>query len=327
MRKKILPALLASRPHGHALRAWVPGCSTGEEAYSLAIVFKEAMEKLKPRKKITLQIFATDLDKDAIDKARQGVFPANIAADVSPKRLSRFFTKEEHGYRVRKEIRRDGDLCAAEPHHGPALHQAGYLELPQPADLSAPEVQKKLIPLFHYSLSPGGILFLGSAETIGTFTDLFAPLDDKSRIFRRTDSVLRPEPIDFPRPLPQPLPDGTEARPANKPPVSLQSLADQLVLQHYAPPAVLVNDKGDILYVSGRTGKYLEPAAGKANWNIFAMAREGLRYELGNAFQKALEQEEPVVLHGLKVGTNGGQTVRGCDRSATRGTGVAARAW
>jgi two-component system CheB/CheR fusion protein len=120
------------------------------------------------------------------------------------------------------------------------------------------------------------------------------------------ESALRLEPLEFPSSFTSPLPGGTEPRPAPKPPLSLQSLADQLILERYAPPAVLVNEKGDILYVSGRTGKYLEPAAGKANWNIFAMAREGLRYELSDAFHKALEREASVVVRGLKVGTNGG---------------------
>jgi PAS domain-containing protein len=169
------------------------------------------------------------------------------------------------------------------------------------------EVQKKLLPMFHYSLNPGGILFLGSAETIGEHTGLFAPLHGKSRLFRRTESILRPEQVVFPSSFSSASPStAPEAGPAPISPVSLQSVADQLVLQRYAPPAVLTNDKGDICYVSGRTGKYLEPAAGKANWNVFAMAREGLRYELGDAFQKALRKKERVTLHGLTVGTNGG---------------------
>ena len=119
--------------------------------------------------------------------------------------------------------------------------------------------------------------------------------------------MARSEPVEFPSSFAAPLPNETEPRPVTKPPASLQSLADQLVLEHYSPSAVLVNDKGNILYVSGHTGKYLEPAAGKANWNIFVMAREGLRIELGNAFHKALEQDVPVVIRGLKVGTNGGK--------------------
>jgi hypothetical protein len=171
----------------------------------------------------------------------------------------------------------------------------------------APELQKKLIPLFHYSLNPGGVLFLGSAETIGSATSLFTPLGGKSRLFRRTESALRPGPVEFPSSFTAIPPTGPDARTAPKPPASLQTLADQMVLQRYAPPAVLVDDKGDIFYVSGRTGKYLEPAAGKANWNLFAMARDGLRYELVGAFQKALRQKEAIVLHGLKVAINGGE--------------------
>jgi two-component system CheB/CheR fusion protein len=306
LRTQAIPTLLANRSPGRALRAWVPGCSTGEEAYSLAIVFKEALEQANPKDNFALQIFATDLDRDTIDKARQGVFPANIAADVSEERLRRFFAKEERGYRVRKEIREMVIFAPQNLIMDPPFTKLDILSCRNLLIYLTPDVQKKLIPLFHYSLSPGGILFLGSAETIGGCTDLFAPLSGKSRLFRRTESALRPEPVEFPSSFNSGPPTGPEARPAPKTPASLQSLADQLVLQRYAPPAVLANDKGDIFYISGRTGKYLEPAAGKANWNLFAMAREGLRYELAGAFQKALRQKESVTLHGLKVGTNGG---------------------
>jgi len=307
LRTKVIPTLLASRPAGHVLRAWVPGCSTGEEAYSLAMVVREAMDKIKPKKKITLQVFATDLDKDAIDKARQGIYPENISADVSPQQMSRFFKKDEHGCRVTTEIREMVIFAPQSLILDPPFTKLDILSCRNLLIYLAPEMQKKLIPLFHYSLTPGGILFLGSAETVGTFTDLFTPLNNKLRIFQRAESALRSEPIEFPSSFASPLPDGTAVRPAPEPHLSLQSLADQLVLERYSPPTVLVNDKGNILYVSGRTGKYLEPAAGKANWNIFAMTREGLRYELTNAFHKALEQEGPVVVRGLKVGTNGGK--------------------
>ena len=307
LRKKILPALIASRPDGHVLRAWVPGCSTGEEAYSLAMIFKEVTEKIKPRKKITLQVFATDLDKDAISKARQGLYPENICADVTAQHLSRFFTKDEHGCRVTAEIRGMVTFAPQSIIMDPPFTKLDILSCRNLLIYLATEMQKKLIPLFHYSLTPGGILLLGSAETVGTFTDLFTPLNNKLRIFRRTDSVLRPEPIDFPSSFAAPLPNGAEIRPAPKPQPSLQSVADQLVLERYAPPALLVDDKGNILYVSGRTGKYLEPAAGKANWNIFVMAREGLRYELGNAFHKALEEKVAITIRGIQVGANGGR--------------------
>jgi two-component system CheB/CheR fusion protein len=307
LRTQAIPALLANRSPGHALRAWVPGCSTGEEAYSLAIVFKEALEQARPKGNFALQIFATDLDRDAIDKARQGLFPNNIAADVSPERLTRFFAKEERGHRVRKEIREMVIFAPQNLIMEPPFTKLDILSCRNLLIYLGSEVQKKLIPLFHYSLGPDGILFLGSAETIGGFTDLFAPLSGKSRIFRRKESGLRPEPLEFPSSFSAPPPGGPEARPAVKPPLSLQSLADQLVLQRYSPPTVVVNDKGDIFYISGHTGKYLEPAAGKANWNIFVMAREGLRYELSSALQKVLREKGTVALHGLKVGTNGGE--------------------
>lgn len=307
LRDHALPTLLACRPPGQMLRAWVPGCSTGEEAYSLAIVFKEAVEKLKSKNKFSLQIFATDLDKDAIEKARQGVFPANIAADVSEARLKRYFTKEGSTYRLRKEIR---ELVTFAPQNlimDPPFTKLDILSCRNLLIYLTPDVQKKLIPLFHYSLRPGGILFQGSAETIGDGTALFAPLSGKSRLFRRTESIVQPAQIAFPTAFSGGQAINSEAQPAPaKPLESLQSLADHLVLHHYAPPAVLTNGEGDIFYVSGRTGKYLEPAAGKANWNLFAMAREGLRYELVIAFKEALQKKDGVTLSGLTVGTNGG---------------------
>jgi len=310
LRGDAIPALLAGRPAGGTLRAWSVGCSTGEEAYSLAIAFKEALEQVKPTENITLQIFATDLDRDAIDKARQGVYPANIAADVSPERLHRFFIKEENGYRVGKEIRETVTFAVQNVIMDPPFTKLDILICRNLLIYLTPELQKKLLPLFHYSLTPGGILFLGSAESVSAFTELFAPLNIKSRLFRRRESVLTNEPLAFPPSFVPALPGGPQEVRILKPEANLQSLADQLLLQHFSPPAVLVNAQGDILYISGRTGKYLEPAAGKANWNIFAMAREGLRFDLGSAFQKATRQKEAIVVRGLKVGTNGGtQTV------------------
>jgi len=311
-----IPALLSKKPEGQALRAWVPGCSTGEEAYSLAILLKEAALVIKPKSPFTMQVFATDLDRDAIDAARQGFYPESIAACISPERLKRFFVKEEHGYRVHKEIREMVIFAPQDIIMDPPFTKLDMLSCRNLLIYLTPEVQKKLIPLFHYSLCPGGILFLGSSETIGSFTDLFAPLDGQSRLFRRKESALRTGLVEFPSSFSaEPAIDAT-VRPEPKPSASLQTLADQLILQRYAPPSVLANDKGDILYISGRTGKYLEPAAGKANWNIFAMVREGLRYELTNAFQKALRQKEGIRLHGLKVEANEG--LQGVDVSVQR---------
>ena len=301
--KEIILALIKDRPSGQVLRAWVPACSSGEEAYSLAMLFKETLDVVKRGKNFSLQVFATDLDREAVDGARQGVFPANISADVSPERLKRFFVKEENGYRVCKEIREMAVFAVQNIVMDPPFTKLDILSCRNLLIYLDPELQKKLVPLFQYSLNPGGILFLGSAETVGSFTDLFALLDNKSRLYRRLDAAPRTNPMEFPSSFAPPL---REQALRVKPPVNIQSLADQVLLQRYSPAAVLVSNKGDILYISGRTGKYLEPAAGKANWNIFAMAREGLRYELAEAFQKALRQKSAVTLKNLKVGTNGG---------------------
>ena len=309
LQSEAIPALLAGRLAGHTLRAWSAGCSTGEEAYSLAIVFKEAMEKVKPAQNFSLQIFATDLDRDAIDKARQGVYPANIAADVSPERLKRFFVKEDHGYRVGKEIREMVIFAPQNLVMDPPFTKLDILTCRNLLIYLAPELQKKVLPLFHYSLNPGGVLFLGGAESIGTFTDLFAPFTGKSRLYRRLESALRAEPLELPASFAPAAPWQPERPKVDRPAPNLQSMAEQLLLQQFSPAAVLVNDKGDILFISGRTGKYLEPAAGKANWNLFAMAREGLRRELGSAFAKVLRQKDPLKLSNLKVGTNGGTQV------------------
>ena len=311
--QEVLPELFRSRPTTGTLRAWVPGCSTGEEAYSLAIVLSEALDQLAPQN-LTFQIFATDLDRDAIEKARQGIYPANIAADISPERLRRFFHQDERGYRVRKEIREAVVFAPQNIIMDPPFTKLDILSCRNLLIYLSPELQKKLIPLFHYALNPGGILFLGSAETVGVYVTLFGPLDGKSRIYRRLDVAVGAQPVEFPPGLSGPLmgavTESESMEPSKTPPPNLPLLADRVIVQRFAPAAILTNDKGDILYISGRTGKYLEPAAGKANLNVFAMAREGLRYELSGAFASAVREGGPVVVRGLKVATNGSsQTV------------------
>jgi len=312
LKNKIIPDFLASHPGGGVLRAWVAGCSTGEEAYTLAMIFKEAVEKVKPAKAFSLQIFATDLDKDAIDKARLGTYPANISADLSEKRLREFFIKEDSGgYRVKKEIRA---MIIFAPQnlvmHAP-FTKLDFVTCRNLLIYLDAELQKKIIPLFHYSLNSGGVLLLGSAETIGTATDLFTSLAGKSRIYRRLDTSRQGSLIEFPsafsRIKANTVPTSATQTGAVAP--NLQTLADELLLQRYSPPAVLVTNQGDILYVSGKTGKYLEPAAGKANWNLFAMAREGLANALSEAFHKAVRQKAIVTLKRVTVGTNGGTQI------------------
>ncbi|MEN6375131.1 MAG: chemotaxis protein CheB [Smithella sp.] len=305
LKKDIFPALLASRPEGGVFRAWVAGCSTGEEAYSLAIIFREAVAEAKLDHNFTMQIFATDLDKDAIDKARAGVYPSNITADVSPDRLRRFFMQNEQGFRISKEIREMVVFAPQNVIMDPPFTKIDIVVCRNLLIYLTQELQKKILPLFHYSLNPCGLLFLGTSETIGSHTDLFALIDVKTRIYRRLEPALGVKPIEFPSAFAALTPDATTAVKLEKTVGNIQNIAEQILLREYTPAAVLVTNKGDILFISGRTGKYLEPAMGKANWNIFAMAREGLHYELSGGFQRAVRMQQVVTLKNIKVRTNG----------------------
>ncbi len=304
LREALPPALLAQGTAGRRLRAWVAGCSTGEEAYTLAMVFQEAIESLPALGSCTLQIFATDLSVDAIALARKGCYPARIAEVVSPERLARFFTAEGDGFRVRKAIREMVLFAQHDVILDPPFTRLDVLCCRNLLIYFNAALQRRLVPLFHYSLRPGGILVLGGSETVGQAKSMFAPLSPNSRIYRRSDGATDAGWVDFPvnryrssRPSKQ---ESNLTEPINAPP-NLQSLADHLLLQEFSPPAVLVNGRGDIVYISGRTGKYLEPAAGRANWNIHVMARPAIRSQLAAALRQALETRKPVELHGLRL--------------------------
>ncbi|MHC4872046.1 MAG: CheR family methyltransferase, partial [Planctomycetota bacterium] len=307
LRDHTLPELLKRHPTSREFRAWTPGCSTGEEAYSLAIVFREVQESLTPHRHCRLQIFATDLDPEAIDKARQGIYPANIAADVSPERLARFFVKEGDGYRVVTEIRETMVFAPQNVIMDPPFTKIDILVCRNLLIYLEGDLQKTLLPLFHHSLRPGGILFLGSAETIGGFTNLFGKEEEKLRIYHRLGGATRYELTMFPSSF---VPASTNADDSSAhaiPSVDLQTLAAQVILRHHAPPAVLTTDAGDVVYISRQTGKYLEPAVGKANLNIFAMARKGLREELGSTFRKAIRKHGTIMAKGLRINTDHGE--------------------
>lgn len=300
-----LPSLFAHLPHGYVLRAWIPGCSTGEEAYSMAIVFKEALETLNNGKNFSLQIFATDLDSHAIEKARKGIYPANIVSDVSATRLNRFFIQTDDHYRVNAEIREMVVFAPQNVIKDPPFTKLDILSCRNLLIYLDAVLQQKLLSLFHYSLNFNGILVLGSAETQSGQNDFLKPLDTKLRIYQRSGFAKTDELLNFPSSFALSKPGFTDNHSTVKVPDNLQMLTDQLLLQQFSPSSVLVTDKGDILYITGSTGKYLEPAAGKANMNVFAMAREGLRNELPMAFRKAMQDYEKLVLPKIKVITNG----------------------
>ena len=306
LEETVLPEMIKNQQEGTILRAWVVGCSTGEEAYSLAIVFKEALEKNNPHGSIFVQIFATDLDNEAIETARKGLFSDKITTDVSAKRLARFFYATEDGYRVNNEIR---EMVVFAKHNiilHPPFIKIDILTCRNLLIYMDAELQKKLLGLFYYSINPKGYMVLGSAETLGNQRHFFYSLDNKLKIYKRNFTNQTPELFDFPSSFSHTKPTNVEPLIPVKATSSIQTLADQLLLQHFSPPGVLVTDKGDIIYISGRTGKYLEPAVGKANMNIFAMLRDGLQNEFPTAFRQAILKKEPVTLHNIKVGTNGG---------------------
>ena len=305
LKDSMLPPLLAHRGvAGEPLRAWVVGCSTGEEAYTLAMVYTEAVEKLPASQRSSLQIFATDLNADAISVARAGLYPAGITRDVTAQRLGRFFHRKPTGYLVDPGIREMVLFAQHDVILDPPFTRLDILCCRNLMIYFDAALQQRLIPLFHYSLRPSGMLMLGSSETTGRAHSMFKPLHPKTRLYWRSDNGLATNMAVFPTPRHlkshSATLETTVAHPNAAPP-NLQSLADQALLQAFSPPAVLVNDSGDIVYVNGRTGVYLEPAAGKANWNIHAMARPGIRAQLAVALRTALQHKSTVDLRGLRL--------------------------
>ena len=307
LKTEIFPQIFAEFPNGYIFRAWVTGCSTGEEAYTLAIVFKEAFEEIKLEKNFSLQIFATDLEVDAIELARKGEYSSNIVADVSPERISKFFTSNQNGFKINSSIREMVVFAPQNVIKDPPFTKLDFLSCRNMLIYMEPELQKRLMTLFHYSLNPGGIMLLGSAENESSGNGFFTQLDSKLKFFKRSELPKIPELSNFPSSFSQRKIILTEAQQKPMKEIeNIQILVDRLLLQRFSPASVLINDQGDILYITGKTGKYLEPAAGKANMNIYAMAREGLNTLLTGAIRKAKQNYELVQLKNLKVGTNGG---------------------
>jgi two-component system CheB/CheR fusion protein len=302
----IIPKLFALRSEKETLRIWCVGCSTGEEAYSIAILLKEHMETLQLN--IPVQVFATDIDPHAIATARSGIYPATIASDVSPQRLERFFISEPNGsYRIHKNIRdmlifSEQNIIKDPPFSKLNLISCRNLLIYMNADL-----QKKVIPLFHYALNPEGILFLGSSESIGDFANLFAPLDQKSKIFQRKENMSSTSSTILDRTFPNAGVTHTLGQRAvdkiaiaEKPP--LRELMEQTLLRQMPLSGAIVNEQGDILYLHGRTGMYLELPTGEMGvYNILKTAREGLRRDLIMALHKVVSTHEGIRCNLLQV--------------------------
>lgn len=306
--KSVLPALLEARPDTYPFRMWVPGCATGEEVFSLAILMRECMESAN--RHCEVQIFGTDLDNEAIETARAGRYPEGISIDVSPERLGRYFVREDSTYRIRTEIREMTVFAVQNVIKDPPFTKLDFISCRNLLIYLNADLQRRLLPIFHYALKPGGLLFLGSSESVGSASDLFEVVDKKWKIFRRKEAALAPRTLlDFPAP---PVRTGQWGRvsAAGRTPreSNLGSIMDRVLLARFVPPSAVVSDRGDVVYIHGRTGAYLEPAAGQPRLNILDMAREGLQLELASALRQASTQDAEVTREGVRVRSNGSFT-------------------
>jgi two-component system CheB/CheR fusion protein len=304
LKGSVFPSFLKERPANLPIRIWVPGCSTGEEVYSIAISLFESLQDAESR--LPIQIFATDVSESAIDKARAGIYLENSMVDVSPERQRRFFAKTETGWQISKSIR---DVCVFAHQNITSDPPFSNLDLISCRNLLIylePILQKRVIPTFHYALRPMGFLLLGNAETISGFGDLFVPVDRNHRIFaKRPGSSRSLVEFTYRRPGEEAraaLPHGADAAAM---PVDLQKEADRVVVGRYGPAGVLINDAFDIIQFRGRTSAYLEAASGAASFNILKMAREGLLVEIRSAVLKARKTGKAVRTEGVHVRQDG----------------------
>jgi len=311
LESEVIPKALEGKPLGSVVRVWTTGCSSGEEAYSIAILMQERLEAIKQTYKV--QVFATDIDSRSIALARAGVYPISISQDISPERLARFFTPEPGGssYRVSKTIRDMLVFSEQNVIKDPPFSKLDLISCRNLLIYLGADLQRKLISLFHYALNPAGMLFLGTSETVGEFSDMFVPVDRKAKLYRRKDdSHSKPSlviggfsPSVVVKTLGEPV---ATAKPRGDAKQSLRGITEQTLLQNVFPVAVLVNAQGEILFFRGRTGRYLEPTPGEVGVsNILKMARDGLRRELAQCLHKAAHTRLPAEMAGLQVKTNG----------------------
>lgn len=296
--------LIKSRPEHYTLRAWVPGCATGEEVYSLAIVLRECMDRLN--RFVDVQIFGTDLDADAIETARAGKYPDGIMVDVSSRRLKRYFIHDDSGYQIRKEIREMVIFAQQNVVKDPPFTRLDVISCRNLLIYLNGDLQKKLLPIFHYALVADGILFLGVSETVGSLTERFQARDKHWKIYRcRENSRML---YTLPQIPAQPMIHGNESTAlpaATAPEVAVAAALERLLLKRFAPASVVVNHLGDIVYIHGHTGLYLEPAQGEPSNNILEMAREGLQIELATAMRECETRHQEITRENIPVKTNG----------------------
>jgi two-component system CheB/CheR fusion protein len=287
LKQLVIPKLFENRGADDTVRIWVPGCATGEEVFSIAMLVREHLDTLRGQPRV--QIFATDIDEHSLQVARAARYPEPLLDTVSPERLARFFIKDAGSYVVSKDVR---DLCIFSPHsviRDPPFSRIDLISCRNLLIYFGPDVQSQVVPTFHYSLREGGYLFLGTSENVSQFTDLFVPLEKKHRIFRaRADATAATR---VPMTLAGPQSAGTSAPPRLSPArgLALRQSIESQVIDRFSPPHVVANREGDIVFYSSRTGRYLEAVAGAPTRQLFSLARKSLRLDLRGVFREAVE--------------------------------------
>ena len=309
LKEIVYPAIVKDRPTDSPIRIWVPGCATGEEVYSIAISLFEYLGDMAGNTPI--QFFATDLDEQAVSKARSGIYPHTIAEDVSPGRLQRFFTKLDEGYQISKQIR---DLCIFAEQNvltDPPFSRLDLISCRNLLIYFSAVLQKKIIPVFHYALTNHGYLLLGSSETIGRHADLFRLADKKHKLYEKK-SVTGAMMVDFSgMTISRRATDNSakyvadSAHAGSWTNLDIQREADRIILKKFCPPGVVINEDLDVVQFRGHTGLFLEPAAGDASLNLLKMARDGLQLELRNAVNQAIDKKTTVRKENLRIKADG----------------------
>jgi two-component system, chemotaxis family, CheB/CheR fusion protein len=309
LKKKIFPKLLKSRPQDEPIRIWAPGCSSGEEVYSLAIAMVEYLETQK--RNHSVQVFGTDINVRALDRARAGFYPVGIAADVSADRLRRFFSKQDNGYRINKSIR---EMCIFARQNvviDPPFSSIDLISCRNLLIYLGQLLQRKVFPVFHYALKSTGYLLLGTSETIGSSADLFMIADKKCKVYTKKANVRRPT-ITFEHPrnpeAAKLIPAGAQNTTTTPGQSEIQRQADRLVLTHFSPAGVVVNRALEVLYFRGKTGVFLEHAHGESSLNLLKMTRERLTFDLRALINKAVKQNARVRQENIRARLNDHQS-------------------
>jgi two-component system CheB/CheR fusion protein len=305
LKNEIIEKILKNKPMDLSVRVWVPGCSTGEEAYSIAILLQECMLQLK--KHFNVQIFGTDIDEDAIEIARAGIFSPHLLDGLTSEQRDRFFTKEGDDYKVSSDIRKMIIFATQNLVKDPPFTRLDLLSCRNLLIYLNAQLQKKILPLFHYSLKANGLLFLGTSETIGNASDLFTMIDRRWKIFESKcvassfNTVL-----DIPSSSLTSDIIGTKIMEKITPEVepSLANLVEHILLKNYTPACIIIDDKGKIIYIYGRTGRFLEFAPGEVKLHFSDMVRPELKVKIASTIRKATTMHKEIILNGVQYKEN-----------------------